>query len=231
MFRGLDCKDPIVVPSCDEHNTAKGKRDSAIVRSLLKTLEQQETHHRSGPEPLTENIAKAIKIAKDRFHESRRLVTLHPVLEDPPDGWDNSWARLAPQVRIGEWIRQLTAAVAWSAIGYFEAETKWNQAILRTNSFFRADTPLNKEYLVRYSIQWDRDEAVLNRYAWYPGWNNEPGEYPRDIYRFGISFLPPQWQQEGNTLFRHTFYDCLVWYVWIIASRKTQEALRAMADP
>ena len=229
MFRDLDCKDPIVVPSCDEHNTAKGESDRAIVLALLKTWEQQVTFHSCATDLMTENIAKAMKIAQDHFPESRKLVTLHPVLEDPPDGWDNSWPRLAPEAKIGEWIRQLTAAVAWSATGDFDPLTKWHEANLYSRHFYSTLGPEDQwgtEDFLQHNRRWDIEEAKYGQYYWYPGWNNQADEYPQDIYRFRITFLPAHSQREGmNVVFRHTFYNSLVWYVWVAASERARRGL------
>lgn len=233
MFEAFNCRHPIVVPSCDEHNTEKAQRDRAIIYGMLSSLNQQISAH-TGDALITENVTKAIETAKAYFPEAKRLLTLQPMVENAPNDWDDSWPRIGPSPKIGEWIRQLTAAVAWPAVGHFDPQTNWKEAILRTNSWFPTDKPeqkLKAGDLVRHLLAWERDEVKWNQCLWYPGWNNKRGEYPSDIYRAEISFQPSHWlPMEGNTFFRHSFYNSLTWYVSVRASCETQKALIAMVE-
>jgi hypothetical protein len=61
MFRGFPC-DSITVPSCYEHNSAKGGADQAIVSTFLVPLKNG-----IGTYTLDEDVLKAIKRAEPRF--------------------------------------------------------------------------------------------------------------------------------------------------------------------
>jgi hypothetical protein len=224
MFEAFDC-DSITVPACDKHNTEKHLDDRAIVAFFLGGLY---TGFKSGV--LTENVLRAFEEA-ERNLKNAREVTLRPWVSDPLGNLDTPLSHIDALGKVRAWMRQLTAALVWSVVGEYDPEIKWDEAIVWSPEF-APDTGLLS--IEEAGIQLERLQSIkanVNGLAvqWWPGWSSYPREYPRDIYRFELSFLPSQYLlidgSKLEILFRHWFYGQFSWYVWFTTSQQIKLTL------
>ncbi len=224
MFEAFDC-DSITVPACDKHNSAKSLNDRAIVTFFLRGLH---TCFKSGT--LTKDVLRAFEVA-ERSLRNAREVTLRPLVMDPLGKLNTPLSHIDEAAKVKAWMRQLTAALIWSVVGKRDTTIKWDEAIVWSPEFVPDTGLLSVE---EAGIQLERLQSIkanVDRLAvqWRPGWSSYPREYPRDIYRFELSFLPSQYLlRDGNNLgilFRHWFYGQFSWYVWFTTSQQTKLTL------
>ena len=126
MFDGFDC-DSITVPACEAHNTSKSGRDRAIV-TAISILAYQVWKQDANDRNLTPNVIKAVKNLEPNFSRAETEVGLRDFLVNPPSGLLNSLPYTKSSVNPENWIRQLTAALVWSAIGKYNSRIEWDKA-------------------------------------------------------------------------------------------------------
>jgi hypothetical protein len=221
MFEAFDC-DSITVPACDRHNTAKNLDDRAIVAFFLRGLY---TGFKSGT--LTENVLRAFEVA-ERNLKNAREVTLRPLVVDPIGELDTPLSHIDETAKVKAWMRQLTAALVWSVVGEFDPSVRWDDAVVWSPEFAPDTGLLNIEEAKLRIERLQSIKSNINSLAvqWWPGWSSFPREYPRDIYRFELSFIPSQYllRDESDTgiIFRHWFYSQFSWFVWFTAPQQVR---------
>ena len=222
MFEAFSC-DSITVPSCDEHNTEKNLDDRAIVEFFIKGLF---VGLRDGS--LTPNTLKAMEVAEPRLGHADE-VSLRAWINDPQGELDSSLSYMDSRIDIKRWMRQLTAALIWSATGDFDESIEWDHAIAWSPEFVPGEGGLEIEQagLKLQRLQATKTEIMKTSTSWWYGWSAYPRGYPPDIYRFEVSFLPSQHFLQENSgleiIFRHWFYSKFSWYVWFAVSEETKK--------
>jgi len=123
MFKEFSC-DSITVPSCEDHNSAKGGSDQAIVSAFLIPL-----YNGIGRYSLEGEVLKAIKVAEPSFERAKRRAVNSALLKNPPEALKDlpNLAYLVPSIDIGAWIRQLTAALVYDGTQVFDPTIGWSE--------------------------------------------------------------------------------------------------------
>ena len=169
MFKAFQC-DSITVPSCDEHNSKKSGRDQAIVSALLIPLHAGRNRY-----PLEPEIIQAIDAAIPSFERAKRSAVRTPFLNDPPMGLEDlpELAHLAPSVKVGDWIRHLTAGLIYSGIETASTTIRWSKSIVWSPDWFPADTPapVNYDEAVRIIKLNQERHRALDSLNWQQGWS------------------------------------------------------------
>lgn len=229
MFEGFSC-DSITVPSCDKHNTEKNLDDRAIIEFLIKG---SFIGLRYGS--LTSNILKAIAITESKLGNANE-VTLRSWVNDPQGKVNSLLSYVDNRIDIKAWMRQLTAALVWSATGDFDEAIEWDKATVWSPEFVPSKgdiLEIEQAGLELQKLQTTKAEVLKASTWWWRGWSAEPRNYPPDIYRFEISFLPSQYFLQGDNkleiIFRHWFYSKYSWYVWFAASEKIKKNIMNIA--
>lgn len=226
MFNGFEC-DGITVSACAEHNNSKSGRDRAIVTSLARSMDQMlQSDHRQ--RPLSTNVQHAIELLSPNYRQANNFLALRPYLIDPPEGLDVALPYLEPDVQPLIWIKQLTAAIVWSATGYYDPEIDWSKAQAWSPHFVRVNDPISTDQALEKAIQNISAESTIdNNFTWWRGWSAKPRAYPSDIFHFQLSFVPHPTDWDGKqVIFKHVFYDSVKWYVLFAASTRTVEILQ-----
>lgn len=224
MFEGFK-HTAITVPSCSEHNSEKSNMDRAVVTGLVRTLDQMPVTG-SAPRPFPANVSQAIARLAPNYAQANNMVTMQPYLLDGPDELMVDLPFLEPDAQLIPWIKQLTAALVWSAIGYYDPETDWDAALAWSRTYVRVIGPITaSEARHRALDALGRELKLENECSWSKGWSGKPDPYPADIFRFDVSFLP-QSEGENHIIFRHTFYDDIKWFVGFTTSPRTVQGLR-----
>lgn len=218
MFKGFTHA-AITVPSCDAHNYSKHLGDQAIVTAIAWSAHCLMQDHPESP-LLTNNVRKAINILQPQFAQASNQVELRLYL-------NLRLPYLQPSAQIQPWMRQLTAALVWSAVGRKDPLCNWDEACSWSPTW-RQDPPdpLTKEGELQYWRAKSNLEQSFNTLTWSPGWSHIP-HYPQDIYSFELSFMHiPEIQEISFIFFRHRFYNGIsTWYVGFAASKQTAQAL------
>ena len=119
MFKGFKC-DSITVPACSEHNCAKGGQDQAIIAVLLtsiKNYSEKSTKHRL-------QLGRDVNIA---IRKTKFLVSLY--LDDMPEKLKavTDLGFIKSQMNIKNWIKNLTAAIIYDGVKYYESGIDWDK--------------------------------------------------------------------------------------------------------
>lgn len=227
MFNGFEC-DRITVPACVEHNNSKSGRDRAIVTSLVRSVDQmlQSGNLRRS---LSENVQHAIEILSPNYRQANNLLMLRPYLIDPPGSLDVALPYVAPDAQLPIWIKQLTAAIVWSATGSYDPEIDWGDAWAWSPHFVQVNNPISMDQAHQKVMQnISCENSIDSNFTWLHGWSAQPKPYPSDIFHFQLSFIPQPIECNGKqVIFKHVFYDSVKWYVWFAASTRTIETLQA----
>jgi hypothetical protein len=220
MFRGIRPRSSITVPSCDQHNSLKSRRDQAIVPGLLRSVEEGASRGIIN-RPLAEPVRRLIGRMEEPFRRSNKAVSLRPLIVDPPPGLAVDMPYFHPGVDVLGWAVELTAALVWSATGYWDPESDWDKAWRWSPCYFpmRAPCTLN-EAGRRVLANMDIESVIKAEADWRSGWSAHPHPYPEELYRFEVSF-------HEVILFRHVFFDCLRIYVGFETSERTHDLLKA----
>jgi hypothetical protein len=153
MFDGFDC-DSITVPSCDLHNTSKSIGDRGIVTALILSVAQMYKNHEKLNVILTPNVIRAIQLVEPYFHQAVNEVELRPLFSDPPEGLDIPLPYLQPTAYIPQWIKQLTAALVWSVIGFNDKETDWDNSVPWSHGYLPASgSPINFDEVAQWLVR------------------------------------------------------------------------------
>ncbi len=188
MFKAFQC-DSITVPSCDEHNSKKGKNDQAIVSAFLIPL-----HSGRKKYPLKSEILDAIQLALPSFEKSKRFAVPSRFLKDPPKNLEDlpDLAHLEPSIKMIDWIRQLTAGIVYSKIGLSSTTISWPKASISSPDWFQTNgpSPITYHEAVGKITENQKQRANLDKLSWYKGWSAIPRPYPEIIYTFSHSYFP-----------------------------------------
>lgn len=219
LFKGFDACDSITAPSCTKHNSDKA--DQAIIYSLLITLDKwKQAGHEIPPD-----AQHAIQVAMQSFQRSKRKTSVGPLLSDPPASLQGlEVATLAPEAKIGEWMKQLTAVLIWDALKSFDSSIDWKRARAWNPETFpkQNSEPLDIQTAIRLAQSNFAINANLSRLTWLPGWSSHPRSYRKSLFRFSVCF---QLKQPDHILFRHIFFDTFTHYVELNASPATRSRL------
>lgn len=212
MFKMFPC-DKITVYSCDQHNTTKSISDDSIIKAMLISLHNtSHLYQNRSPE-----IKKAIEAAEPYFPRLKHIITTHNIMENPPDNLDAELAHLPPHIDIGQWMRQLTAALVYNAIRQCDPSIRWDQALVESPDWLPARPgPLNRGRLTELLRKSLARESVFGSLDWHHGWPSGTNNYPPDIYRFEVNF------DYARTIFKHRFFNSYSWYVGFQASQQTK---------
>ena len=220
MFKAFSC-DSITVPSCEDHNSAKGGCDQAIVSALLKSL-----YHSIEEFPPEDEVLKAIRVAEPSFERAKRRAISSALLKNPPEVLKDlpELVYLVPSMDIKGWMRQLTAAMVYDGTQVVDLTIGWPEAFVWSPHFLEAEDPVSVGYEPALSaldtmreIQFQLDQS-----AWEDGWSAYPRPYPSIIYAFQVLFAPNR-----EVIFKHGFYNNrFTWYVRFSASEETLAKLR-----
>ena len=226
MFKGFGCSF-IIVPSCDNHNSKKSGDDLAIVAAYIEAIDGMIKDNTIAAGHLPKDVQIAVKRAvhKKWFENAKNKVRLHPYIEGRDD---IVLPRFVSDFNIYVWMRQLTAALVWSATGYYDREINWNKASVFSAQHSPESEPKTEEEAVELYIKNASIENTYNTlFTWSSGWSSYPNSYPPGIYNFQVSFLPDPSEWHGKeVIFRHQFYRQYNWYVGFAASTKTKQILR-----
>jgi hypothetical protein len=219
MFRAFSC-DSITVPSCEDHNSAKGGSDQAIVSAFLIPL-----HNGIGRYSLEDEVLEAIRVAEPSFERAKRRAIDSSPLKNPPEALKDlpNLAYLVPSMNIGAWVRQLTAALVYDSARVFDSTIGWPGAIAWSPNWVAAEGPASLQLEQAISILEKHMEIQrrLEQLSWKDGWSAYPRPYPSTIYAFQVHFEPNR-----EVVFKHEFYNRYTWYTWFSASDETMVRLR-----
>ena len=218
MFREFDCG-RITVPACERHNSNKNIDDRAFVTWVVRAAYALWKRYPASS-TLTPNVLKTVRAVESQFGQAKREVTLRPLLKDtlgvlrvPLKESDWQLPYIAPRVQPRAWIRQLTAALVWSAIGEHDPTINWDAAWAWSPDFFPGNVSVEVTEAARTILEHRHIQETLDVLPWSCGWSSIP-RYPEDIYSFDVVFLddPQQWPDK-RAAFRHRFYNgTSTWY-------------------
>lgn len=239
MFQDSSCG-RFTVPSCVEHNTHKSGDDAAVMSLLLR-----EVHGRLKDEisqnqmQLLDRHSRRLAETKQRIMEQSRNVSEKRMIQDHPGFVDRPVPYIDRSSILYKWMRQLTAALVWTATGTHDNGIEWSKAFVFCDRFIpESDTALMTLADVAHRLEHRREERrYIDRFAslWSAGWTPPNGQYPRDIYRFEVSLVPScDLTDDGSLLivfFRHFFFGDQAWYVGFTTSRATKDELSRLLRP
>ena len=152
------------------------------------------------------------------YHRAEKEVDNKDFIINPTNNVDIKmpYIHLGKKV-IQDWIKELTAALVWSLIGFYEPDLKWDESFVWSPGFFQSSGPFLLENAQQIIKGNNKLEQYYNDFTWYDGWSAFPKKYPADIYSFDVSFPKDKELPEADYLaFRHIFYNrTSVWYLWI----------------
>jgi hypothetical protein len=210
MFKGFAC-DRITVPSCEDHNSRKGGRDQAIVNAMLSPLRnmlQTWGHDRS---KVTSDVEKAIREAGPSVERTKQSAFSKPLFIDPPEqlGELPDMAYLVGAARIGEWVRQLTAALVFDATRPERVEIDWPGTLAWSPTWIPSpegsSLPFQNAFVELAVV--NGAAMLLDSLCWRRGWSAKGRGYPETLFYFEIH------AEAENVIFRHRFYGSFTWYV------------------
>lgn len=217
MFKGFDC-DSIKVPSCEKHNTKKSGKDQAIVHGFFKSLI-------SYKESLEGDVLKAYNIAASAFDYTKRTAVISNMLKNPTEGFRRlpRLAFLPSNVKMPDWIRQLTAAIFFSATKTYESSIVWEKIEVESPNWIFALGPENidENVAVSYFEEMEKKIKLMSMLSWELGWSASPRLYPKSIYEFRLHL------SAKKIILTHLFYERYIWYAWIPGDKQIVSQLEA----
>ena len=197
MFKGF-AYGGFQVPSCDVHNIDKSLSDNAIVKMMIEGLV-------SSKDKLHEDIKKAIEYAKEYFDQVKNSVKLVEFSSDTTF----TLPHISEEHDIDKWIKEISAGIIWSTIGYYEAKIKFDNATVIKNNF--VDNSIDKFDINKAKKQMDDNAykmTILESQCWENGWVLRKPGYPLHLYRYlySINF------SERVFMLKHIFYDNYLYY-------------------
>lgn len=210
MFKRFNC-DSITVPSCNLHNNKKSGRDQAIIHGFFKSLIPYQS-------TLSGDILTAFRYAEQSFRYTKRTAVISKLLKHPSEKYRGlpSLAYLPPDVKMIDWIRQLTAAIIYSGIQSYDPTIDWKKIRVESPEWIHTNGPESvdeKEAISRFTNM-DEKKKLMAKLTWKEGWSAYPRAYPANIYRFCLHF------SSSETIMNHIFYSRYYWYAWIPASQQ-----------
>lgn len=227
MFDGFDC-DSITVPACERHNTEKSMGDRAVVSAAIHCALLTKRDHPDSA-LLTENVLRAIDRVEPKLQKAAGHVAIRRIRGAPPH-LDVPLPHVLPEVDIRRWMRHLTAAVTWRAIGPHHQHVNWDDAVSWSPGFVPSDDGSIEFGPFALRIAQGRlIEEELSVLSWRAGWSAAPRPYPSDIYSFSVAFIKPDSWAGNNVALRHRVYGgSIEWYVLSSFSGKGRNALRTV---
>lgn len=207
MFVDFEC-DGITVPACPVHNSNKSGSDRTIITALIRSLDQMRLKEHK-PDTFSSNVDKAIRLLKPNYRQANNLLSMEPYLLDAIDELAIDLPYLEADIQTPNWIKQITAALLWSAIGEYDSATDWANAWAWSPHFVKVAGPINTSEAREKAIRNVTTETKIdNSFAWFQGWSAHPRPYPSDIFRFEISFVKKSEDWDGKqVIFKHFFYS------------------------
>jgi hypothetical protein len=192
----------IVVPSCSKCNNEKSQSDSTLVIGWLKTVELGKDHYIADPEVL--NVMSAVQ---PNFGQAKRLLTTAKILSQ----LDYPLVQLSGKINIRLWICQITAGLVYKRLGRFEPKINWEEAKSYSPYLFETSptTLMPENEFFKKLSNGSQFRSVADNIPWLRGWLYEA--YPEKLYRFDICFK----DDLSTVMFRHTFYNVFIWYVFV----------------
>lgn len=225
LFKAADC-DMITVPSCDAHNSEKSFADKAVLTAMAKVvLEGYKVNSRD--QKYTPNIMKTVASIEAAFSEVAQLVTWQGFYVEPEPWQTNDMVYFKTSLFFLDWVRQLTAAVVWHVVGEPQSNVVWD-AVEVYNPYFYTGGPYQQDEGNKAVLDSEYKRLVLDDLTWHRGWSAHPKPYPRDIFRFDLSFDTVESYSTANVTFRHTFFNGdVLFYVPIEFDRYNYEIIRS----
>jgi hypothetical protein len=209
LFKGFTCN-KVKVPSCDKHNTEKSGSDNAVIKAMLIALDTVAQKY-----PPKGDAAKAILLAKDYFYQVKNQVKNISKFTGYP-----SLTYVEAPVQMENWMRQLTAALIYSAIKKYDPKNDFDNATVFSPTWVKGtSTKEGLEIATALETQQLQEEGVKQN-NWQSGWASGKIDYPTGIYNFKVTF-----NYIEEVVFRHQFFDSLVWYVAVRTSKKSREKM------
>jgi len=223
LFRGFSC-DSITVPSCESHNSSKSGDDQAFISALIQSLNNLQLQENTKFSP---DVVKAIATAKSSFECVKESVKNVDIIER--EQLDSTiFSKVAHfQGNIDNWIRQLTAALVWNAIKYFDKDINWSKSVVRSPNLIHSDVPSNLDIaqVLESTKLFQQVDEMEQKLTWINGWSAHPKPYPTSIYRFSLFFD----DGENSIIVKHRFYDCYSWYILFSAPKQTMDTIKEKA--
>ncbi len=224
LFKDVDCEG-ITVPSCATHNTGKNGDDAAFVLALCQaTTLWQERYGKKLPESTQSAVERIVAgVRRPKQVTKRRFLT------DPPEGLDEHNEHIHMDARVPAWIKQLSAALIWSALGGYTHLIDWDRAEVWSPVYHSGSTARPTAQALGDFEGIARFEELVNRQHWHEGWTEEQG-YPHTIYQFRICLSDEQLRGLPLTIIKHTFFTWGTWYAFFCGSWRTRKSLQEFLD-
>ena len=206
IFKGFKIN-RMTVYSCNKHNSGKGHKDEAIVKSMLMAIKN------SNSITITPELSKALDEVKDHYNQVKNIVSEEQIFIDR----DENIVCLDASIDLDNWIRQLSAGMIYYKTRYYDNENDFvTSKVSERNSYSR-----NKRSFKDF--QNERNEKIELQTMIETGeWNSSwiPNDcYPENLYFFQYQI------NDDSILIKHVFYKCFVYYNLIKISKKTKELL------
>ena len=211
LFNGFQCN-KIKVPSCDLHNGQKSGRDNSVIKGMLIALDT--VAHKYPPKS---DAAKAINLAKLQFSQVKRQIKNVNKIEGQP-----SLTHFDSSIKTEDWMKQLTAALVYDAIKKYDSENKFDEAIVFCPTWISGGQTIELEHIIETLKIQNLQEDSLRKLNWEIGWSSGKKDYPTGIYNFKLCF-----DFVEDIVFRHQFFDSLVWYVGVKTTNETREKIKS----
>lgn len=214
MFRAFDC-DRITVPSCEAHNSNKGGDDQSIVSAFLLSLVEGVRVSAWSLEP---DVEKALNVHTSAFQYVKNSTFAAPLITDAPKPMPNLGYSKSD---LKQWIRQVTAAILFSATQTFDPSIEWANATIWSPNWLSSPTPTpitTAQYLEQFEFSDISIKPIFENREWAQGWSARPRPYPKDIFRFYLNL-------ERHIFFKHVFYNRYTWYICFDCTESTKAKL------
>jgi hypothetical protein len=132
-------------------------------------------------------------------------------------------AYLPPIINMPKWIRQLTAAIVYSATLDYDATIDWKKIKVESPEWIFTKGPgtvETTEAISHFTRMGERKSILLLNLNWEDGWSAHPRPYPKSIYKFNIHL------SSDVIMVRHLFYERYNWFAWVPESSQIIEKIR-----
>lgn len=214
LFKGFSC-DRITVPSCDLHNTNKSNIDEAIVKAMLYSLSCRK-------ELQSKEVQKVIDLSIPKMQQVKKLVVPMSVIPSLKE-INTEVAFLKKEASIPEWIRQISAALMYKKLGYYEQSNNYTNSVVFDSTYYKSgQNGLSKEEYIKQYL--DKKETVdsLEQLVWSNGWTSGKNNFPYQLYYFKYHIY------DDLVIFRHHFFQNYLIYCMITINEASRNALTYM---
>lgn len=221
LFKGFEC-DSITVPSCIDHNCSKSGEDQAIVYALLSPLKNYLRSNVKNKIKLTRDIKRAIKKAESSFKRTKRNVINTPFLEKTPGTVQRipDVSFLKKPMNISNWIKNLTAAIIYDGVQYFDSNIKWSNIKCWSAEYLSSKVSKTDNDKINLLVQHKEVKKSFEDKYWIEGWSAYPRKYPKNIYCFYLCI------EDKEVTIKHHFYNSYDWYCWFKLSNTTLNKIK-----